>query len=630
LGRIFSFLFVGNPAMTLNFFSAFLGALGVYFFSLNAWLLLSPITPKTGRNPNRLPLMIACLAGSLGFAFSKSYWSAALAAKGSIYILQTVLELGLLFFLQYWLRTFQKAGPRFQNRSLYFFIFLFTLGLTNHWPTLTLLIPGLGLLIFSILHLDKNHSLKSFESKTTLTALTFLTVVASLYLYLPLRSHLYPHLNFGAPFTYPRFTQSLLRMDYAKTETLFFHAPMAFSKLLEKSIYISDHFLRELNPWFALLSMIGPFPLVRQGHKPWALFLLTVLLTTLVTNLVYLAVDPIEFWHMDDHLMTADWVAALLACAGIYFLLTFLLGSFFKKPAQRLPALLGATALGLLPFFVFIQHLPLNDQKREFLYVGYGLEILKSMDKNAVYFGETDYDFFAMLYLTEVERKRPDICLLMSSFLDKNYEPGLITRQYPGRDVPVPASKGFFPRISPHLYCAFPNGAFAGFCHKQGLPFYFKPSGIPIQAFPGKASSSKESLAGSLDLFWDRYLEPEKRGSNPINGLLFEICAHPFIITANYLRMEGDFTHWDLYYDRALSLIRENPWLAQTWYDRGKGDVRMGNKKEAEKAFLTSAFQFLSAGLNAEALHALQRAQTLDPGNPALPKIITRIKSTVK
>src|SRR5262245_44012885 len=79
LGRLFSFLCIANPALTLNLFSAVLSALAVCLFAVNLWLLI-PL-PYFGR----LSRPAAVLAGSLLFACSPGYWNASLSAKGGIY-----------------------------------------------------------------------------------------------------------------------------------------------------------------------------------------------------------------------------------------------------------------------------------------------------------------------------------------------------------------------------------------------------------------------------------------------------------------------------------------------------------------------------------------------------------------
>jgi hypothetical protein len=632
LGHLFSFFQIGNPAMTLNFFSAFLGACGVCLFATITWLLLSRMALSHNPKSTRFSLICVCLIGSFCFAFSKTYWSASLAAKGSIYILQVMIELCFFISLQHLLQKIQATNRSLIGTQFYFSIFIFGLGFANHWPTQMLLIPAIAALTLATLYPNKSKLLKALRLKHILTHFSFLFMVLSLYLYLPLRSHLYPSLNFGAPYTFRRFINSVSRLGYTRVETLASFVPTVFSTIQQKASYISDHFLTEFNFLFVILFFVGILILLRQGFKLQLLFLLFALLTAFLANLLYLQVNRIEFWHLDDHLLTMNWVTALLASSGAYFLLTTIHENVRKHSFSQIQFVIGLIVLSLLPFFIFLKHLPLNDNKREFLYTGYGMASLKSMDKNAIYFAEFDYDFFSLLYLTQVEHKRPDVRLILTPMLDRTYESELIAKQYPGLDDLIPFSSFLLrhPSNHPPIYCAFPNGPFSTFCLKQGLKFYFQPSGLLTNVFPYNSSFSKEKSIKSLNDFWEQYLITDKRSLNPINGLFLELCAHPYINEANYLKIVGNLDFWDIFYDHALGLIQENPWLAQTWSGRAEGDLLVGNKKEALTAFKTSAFEYLSVGMRKETILALQKAQNIDPTDLYLQNAIVQTESSPK
>jgi hypothetical protein len=118
--------------------------------------------------------------------------------------------------------------------------------------------------------------------------------------------------------------------------------------------------------------------------------------------------------------------------------------------------------------------------------------------------------------------------------------------------------------------------------------------------------------------FWDRYLTTGKRSINPINGLFLELCAHPYINEANFLKLKGDLIFWDVLYDHALTLIQENPWRAQTWFNRAEGDLLIDKKQDASLAYDASAFEYLSIGMRKEGMLAFQNAQMIEstPSGP--------------
>ena len=251
------------------------------------------------------------------------------------------------------------------------------------------------------------------------------------------------------------------------------------------------------------------------------------------------------------------------------------------------------------------------------------MALLRSTGKGAYYFAESDYDEFSILYLTEVENKRGDVCLFPTASLGRSYLPELLEHRYPGLDW-KPFGSVFFPvpnPVHPSFYCAFPNGELQGLCSRLGIPFYFRPSGVSIQAFPHNPQPPfMESLA-QLDDFWERYLKPGKRSTNPINGLFLELCAHPYINAADYLKLRDDLTQWDKLYDEGLSLIGEDPWLAEAWSQRAAGDLLLGEKPKALESYLLSAEIDLGLGLKEPAKTALQKVLELDPSNEKIRRI---------
>lgn len=585
--------------MALNFFSAFLGALGVCLFAANLWLFLSSLAPKAGQKSDRFWTLASIFIGSLCFAFSKSYWSVSLAAKGGIYSFQVVLELAFLLYFQHWVQN--KKGLS----GFYFLVFIFSVGLVNHWPTQMLLVPALALVIFAYSRSSASKAFRNFGWKQSLTGLTLMILVLSLYLYLPLRARLNPALNFGNPSSFKNFWAALFRAQYFKTETLASFMPTALSTIQDKGVYISDRFGNEFAIAFSLISLLGVFVLWRQNRRNELLFLLVVLLTALAANLLYLQVIPIEYWHMDDHLLTVNWVIASLGGLGVFFLLTLR-----DVPNALRYVLTGA--LLLLPLQTFLWNLSVNDQTREFLFKGYGMEALKSMDRSAAYFAESDYDYFSMIYLQQVEHKRPDVDLKLTTFLTQSDWENL-ARRFSGN----PRAGG-----GP-LYCAFPNGPFVnGYLQYAGTA-YFKPAGTVVEFMATPASQKEGSTLQPLEELWNRYLIPEPMTPNPIDGLLQELCAHPYLNTANYLRFRGDLRYWDSYYLRALSLIQDSRWLAETWANKAGGDIKLKKSQIAAADYLLSAMEYRREGMMNDALESIKKAAALDPSNPAIQQAVS-------
>ncbi len=602
LGRLFALIPIGNPAMTINFFSAFLGAVGVCLFFANLWFFSNSLAHTASQRFNHFGIIFVCFIGSLCFAFSKSYWSLSLAAKGGIYTFQVALELGLLLYFQSLIQN--KNYPKAHNHCIYFLVFIFALGSVNHWPSLMLLIPPIAFGVLTYSELSK--AIFHFGWEKGLTCLTMAVVVLSLYLYLPLRSHLHPALDFGSPFSFKNLCESLFRISYFKRETLASFMPTALSTIQDKSVYISNRFGSDFNPAFSFLSFWGVFLLWRCGHRKELLFLLLLLLTTVTANILYLQVSPIEYWHLDDHLITVNWVTAFLASAGIYLLFTWVHKHSWLKYA--LPVLLIA-----LPILTFQKNISADDQTKEFLYRGYGMEALKSMNQNARYFAESDYDYFSILYLQEVEHKRPDVALRMTTFLTEN----------DWKNLSQEVSSGSTTTDHP-IYCAFPNGDFINGYLNHAQAASFKPNGLVTQFMPIKLSNDNESLK-LLREFFGRYISPNLMGSNQIDKLLLELCAYPYLNMANYLKVRHNLDHWGELCACGICLISENIWRAQEEANAAEGYLLLKNskinKKMALDYYMVSGDDYWFSGQKTKAKEMFEKAIKIDPTDKVVPYI---------
>jgi hypothetical protein len=270
-----------------------------------------------------------------------------------------------------------------------------------------------------------------------------------------------------------------------------------------------------------------------------------------------------------------------------------------------------------------MQNLAINDQKERFLYYGYGLNILKSMPKNTLYFAESDYDYFSTLYLKTVLNKRPDIHLFLTFFIGQPYERILLSKT---DNLPLtqnslkPKNSVLFDLIennhSTHaIYSTFPNASFAKMYLKDFKGMRFEPSGMATHIIQNNENTRKESPYQQLDNFWNEYLVSELGNPNSTQGILIQVCANPYLNAAYYDKLRGHFEHWDWYYSKALYLISDTSWLAQTWFDRAEGDEYLGEKTMAGKAYQIAGYYFYQQGQLDKSNTALEKAKSLAAKN---------------
>ena len=612
IGKCFNTCLIGNPAFTYNFMASLLASIGACLLCVNLWMLFSKIESLNSfKISYPAAKHIACFTASFLLAFSNGYWGNAIAAKGGVYILQTILELIFLIFFQivFFKESTTKTKP-------YFLFFLFLVGGLNHWPSQILLTPAL--LVIAFFEFQSHKKPKPFMSVKSISFYFALSItVLSVYLYLPLRSHLYPILNFDAPYTWHRFIGSILRTDYTKTELMDFHLKTYLEELNQKSIYISQHIFKEFHPSAYVFIVIGFFQLNKINKKA-TLFYLLLFLTLILINLFYLQVNPIEFWHMDDHLLSSNWILALFIGLGIYTSFNETKRFQRRRLKKNAPIILSVLFSLLIPF-TFIQNFSENNQKNQLLYYGYGLTALKSLPKHSVYFSESDYDCFSTLYLKTILNKRPDLHLLMSVFLDKPYERELILktdRNLLSVDSYKSKNSVLFDLIQNNyklhpIYCTFANAGFSELYLKTFKKMKLAPSGILTHVIQTNKLMISEPLYEPLKSFWDQYLGPEIENPSPNQGLLRQACASPYLNAALYEKLNGHWEHWDWYYSKAVDLISEPTWLAQTWLARAEGDAYSGNNLEAEKNYNVAAYYFIQLGQSQNAQMALKKAKNL-------------------
>jgi len=393
-----------------------------------------------------------------------------------------------------------------------------------------------------------------------------------------------------------------------------------WANLNQKSLYISRHFFTEFYPAVYVFIVIGFF-FLNKTSKKLTLFLSGFFLTVVLANLLYLQATSIEFWHIDDHLLSTNWILGLLTGLGIYS--SFISAQTFLKNNKKAAMIATFFLAFSLTFLTLIQNLAINDQKERFLYYGYGLNILKSMPENTLYFAESDYDYFSTLYLKTVLNKRPDIHLFLTYFMGQPYERALLSKTDNlafTQNPLTPKNSLMFDLIennhSTHaIYSTFSNASFTKMYLKDFKGMRFEPSGIVTHIIQNNQNTRKEPPYHQLDIFWNEYLVPELNTPNSTQGILIQACANPYLNAAYYDKLRGHFEHWDWYYSKALYLISDTSWLAQTWFDRAEGDEHQGKKLEAEKAYQIAGYYFYQLGQLDKSNIALEKAKALTVAN---------------
>ena len=413
LTRLACLVPVGSMGFRANVFSALLAALAVALAAILIRLFLTPETAASQRRgkevfPRPFLLLIGALAGALILAFSRTFWEQALGAKGGIYLLDQVLLFSIFYFL---LKSGQGTG-----RWLYSAWFAFGLGLTNHWQLQLLFLPAFLVLALPAGERKKTRNIPHL--KTTLTALSFILLGLSSLLCLPLRAHLHPTLNLGAPDNYGRFLDALFRKYYSyrergavQTLLLFLGGGCPWGQVaatLKATLdfqgrQVSTHFLNSMGLFSLALSGAGFYFFWRQRRER-LLFILLAPFLLLMLSLYLLPPMEQDLWRLDRFLLPSDGILALLAGAGLYFLFLSWEGGPLRQTAKAWPLVAF-----LIPLGMALGNFHGLDEERQMVRYDYGMNLLKSIPARVIFFAEADEDYFPFYYLQGVEAKRLDV-----------------------------------------------------------------------------------------------------------------------------------------------------------------------------------------------------------------------------
>jgi tetratricopeptide (TPR) repeat protein len=440
LGRLFCLLPLGQPMFRLTFGSAVMGAFSVMmvYLILRKILKSSGEPSLTGLDPAAWLLEIPSLFGALVFAFSYQHWFQSDGAKGSIYTFNSLLAVMTLFLLLkmreagWFIRGFLLAG------------FFLGMGLSVHWETQVVLLPAYGWFLLAAQRrvaaedLFRNWLrpfdlwnqfrvlLGAFGGKPRLVrALTFLLLPLSTYLYLPIRAHGNPVLNWWNPGSFSRFVTVVMRKNYDTPDNPYSLA--TFHRNLARFwLHAHDQYGGLFTPVVFLLALAGLAWLwKRRRADTLGLFLFggSVLAGVILHNATRAGYE----WTLDNFFTPVFLTLAFFAGAGV----ASLCGWFSKQGLSPLARLsLGAACLGL-SLMPLGSNYGANDQSAYTVSYDEGLNMLKTVSRDGVILCNGDIDILPLWYLQLVEGKRPEVASLTTQLVGLQWYRDDIFRDWP-------------------------------------------------------------------------------------------------------------------------------------------------------------------------------------------------------
>lgn len=395
LGKLFTFLPFGTVAWRVNLMSAFFASLTV---ALTCLLALRVTYSR-----------LASVTGALAFAFSAEFWSQSVIAE--VYTLNSFFVALCLLLLLVWYETRNQ-------RYLIAFAFVYGLGLTNH--NTTHLLGPLYLVFVFFIDREPWRRWKLYG-----TCLVVSLIPLSLFAYLPIRAVANPPVNWGDPKTLENFWEVVSRKQYAFG---FVKNPRSLGRLAMDTWAFFELYGGEFTPWLCWVPAVGIVALWKRNRFV-CVSLLSLFLYLVFGFIVLLNfdVDRESLWLNNVFWIPAYMVAAIFLGAALVPIANPRVNRYVARGV-------GGIAAGVcfvIPLFV---NYHANDKSDYYFAYDFGVNALKTLDKDAIYFPSADHATFPALYLQAVEGMRPDV-----SIANKYGYPE--ERLY--RDMPEDQRKGF-------------------------------------------------------------------------------------------------------------------------------------------------------------------------------------------
>ena len=593
LGRLWlGLLPLGTVGYRLNVLSALAGACAC------GLLALCVLRGSAAPAPGRRPLLAGAAAGIL-LGLAPAFWR--LSSVSEMYSCNALVGAALL-----WLAIPERNEPGGRPRALFLSALLLGLGLGNH-QTLAAAVPGLLWM-----------ARPSLRRRTAVLMGGFFALGLALYLYLPVRSHAGPVLDWGEPETLRNFLRMLARADYGgvrlhpdRPSGLWPPGAWGAGLLLSGKAMV-----RELGWAGLLLGLWGVWTgrSRRMVQGSLLAFLLSGPLFILWANL-----DPSRpetSAILEPHLILPLVFAAALAGWGAADLLG-------RSPGRGRTA--GALALLAAAWF-----LPRRDAlaagfgpRGDFSAWDYGLGLQASLPRGALLLDPDDPTAFTMSYLARAHGRRRDVVPLMYFRTRWGYEQ--LRRVHPGL---LPSGEL---RNSQELLDALLRHNLAA-----GRPIFLDlpqktpggcrtfPVGLAYRLSPDGAAVDGRALLARAQALWElsrvRPVPPDSDFFSRHTLAYWASALNNLGIEAQRL---GDPRLAQALYRRSLVLVPE---LAEAWNNMGNAAVDLKDYGAAEGCYLASlrlkpapqgtynlGRAYLLAGRFAEAERAF--AQAADAGS---------------
>ncbi|HLB60137.1 MAG TPA: DUF2723 domain-containing protein [Patescibacteria group bacterium] len=406
LAHVFTYIPFGSVAWRVNVSSAVFASLATACLSV---LFFNILPKKQNGQRARLLWYGSAITSALLFAFTKTLWSQSVVAE--VYSLTILLVVLQFLSLIMWKKTEHM-------RYLYMASLMYGLSIATHYLVLTLA-PAYMLWVF----MQYKSIIRSFRYQFIL--LLFFLAGISAFVYIPLRAAQNQPMNWGNIETLQDSADHIRRKQFAGgfkfdgiNAGIYLPPPTIsngqsfFSRIVLAPAHVAVVMGRVFTPVLALIGGIGMFLLYRHSRKTgyrsyfWLVFLCFAI-STFVFDFILM---PVPFTTHDTGTLFIEHLIPLMIFSlyigyGLYWL-ALKISSYNKYPAAL------ALLLYLLPiaYLIYANYQPYTMRGNTVAY-DHGMNILATVDENAIIFVDKNDWLFPVLYLSMVEGVRPDVML---------------------------------------------------------------------------------------------------------------------------------------------------------------------------------------------------------------------------
>lgn len=468
IGRVFCLVDAGQPMFRVTWLSVVCSSLALVFFFLTIRLLLQRLAEN--KEEASFWASLAAFFGTMMFAFSYQHWFQAGGAKGGIYTLNTLFTVMILYFV------FKCRDAAWGEKTPRLCAFIYGMGLAHHWPNQVVMVPAylwlyvtsqssyvlnrawrllrhpwvwfflvfLGLSASAVSEsLVKGAALTGLSAglmallglwgaKRWLQVLSLFLLGASAYLYLPFRARLEPIVNWWDPDTFRRFWETVIRKGYQGIGD-----PRSLETLKRNLKRFGEQAVDQFGSFWSfgvyLLAAFGVYWLWKKGRRAEAVGVAALGFNVWVGVMVFNTPAEGYQWTLDNFFTPVFLSISFLSAAGLFGMVQ----KFSKMPLFAGRKKAAAVVVLLLTIQPFLLNFHRSDQSRYVSAYDYGVNMLRTANRDAVIICNGDIDILPLWYLQYVQGLRPEVISFTMQLIPYNWFRDPFFARYPDIRVPV-------------------------------------------------------------------------------------------------------------------------------------------------------------------------------------------------